>query len=128
MRAQVELTVTGSAVSCVWTGGLPANAWDIATTNNWNNGGPDKFYDSDAVTLNDTGSNSPAVNIASTATPGVMTVDNSVKNYVFGGKGRITGSAGINKTGTGKLTLTTDNHDFRGSKNIYVSSGAAFSA
>ena len=38
------------------------------------------------------------------------------------------GPTGITKTGSGKLTMTNDNHDFRGSKNIYVSSGAAFSA
>lgn len=77
------------------------------------------------MTFNDTGSNSPTVNITSTVTPGVLTVDNSLKSYVFGGKGRITGPTGITKTGSNKLTLTNDNHDFSGP--VAVSGGGTIS-
>src|SRR4029450_9893931 len=39
---QVLLNVTGAAGTLTWTGGLAGNVWDINTTNNWDNGGPDK--------------------------------------------------------------------------------------
>ena len=114
VAGQVLLNVNGAAASLTWTGGGAANAWDINTTSNWDNAGPDKYYDTDAVTFTDAGSNLPAVNIKSAVTPGVLTVNNSSKDYVFGGKGTITGPAGLNKMGSSKLTLTNDNHDFSG--------------
>ncbi len=101
VAGQVLLNVTGSNAALTWTGGGAGNAWDINTTNNWNNGGPDKYFDTDAVTFTDTGSNVPNVNIKSTVTPGVLTVDNSAKDFVFSGKGRISGPAGLAKLGTG---------------------------
>ncbi len=114
----VLLNVAGSAAALTWTGGGAGNAWDINTTSNWSSPGPDKFYDTDAVTFNDLGSNSPAVNIKSTVTPGIVTVNNSTQDYVFSGKGRITGPAELAKQGTARLTMTNDNHDFSGAVNV----------
>lgn len=105
----VAVNVTGSAANLVWAGGTAANTWDVATTLNWKNGGSsDKFFNFDNVTFDDSGSNTPAVNIVGTVLPGSLTV-NSTKDYTFGGTGSIGGSGGLTKSGTGTLTIGTTN-------------------
>jgi autotransporter-associated beta strand protein len=57
--------------------------------------------------------------LTTTLTPGSLTVDNSSKDYTFGGTGKISGSTGLTKTGTRKLTLTeSGGDDFIGNINL----------
>ena len=101
---QVNLIVSGSAMSLTWKGGLNGNAWDLATTANWNNNS-EKFYTFDSVTFDDTGSNAPNVNLTGTLQPLAVTFNNSSKDYALSGTGGLTGAGGITKNGTGKVTI-----------------------
>jgi autotransporter-associated beta strand protein len=112
----IDLVVNGSVANLVWTGGLNSNAWDVKTTTNWSGGGDSLFWNCDQVTFGNSGSNSPAVNIASTVLPGSVTV-NSTQNYTFSGTGKISGGTSLTKSGSGTLTISTSN-DYTGTTTI----------
>jgi fibronectin-binding autotransporter adhesin len=105
---QINLKVTGTPASLVWKGDGIVNYWDVVNPSNlvWLNGTtPDTFYDDDNITFDDTGDNTvPITILASEVAPGSITV-NSTKNYTIGGYGKITGTTGLTKTGTGTLIL-----------------------
>jgi autotransporter-associated beta strand protein len=106
----------GPSSSLTWSGDGLANVWDLHTTTNWNSH-TERFYDLDTVTFDDTGSASPAVSLAGTLEPaGVVTV-NATKNYTFSGSGKISGSAGLSKSGTGTLTISAFN-DYTGDTTV----------
>jgi hypothetical protein len=74
-----------------WVGDGTANTWDINTSQMWNDGsGAVVFRDGDAVTFDDTGSDSPAVNLTATVSPASVT-NNSAKNYTISGSGSLPG-------------------------------------
>jgi autotransporter-associated beta strand protein len=105
---QVNVAVTGSNASVTWTGATDS-AWDIGTTQNWDNGGPDVFYNADHVTFNDSATNK-AVEVAGSVIPSSVTFDNSAGNdYTVSGAGSIDGGTGIVKNGTGRATISTNN-------------------
>ncbi|MFZ4766333.1 MAG: beta strand repeat-containing protein, partial [Roseimicrobium sp.] len=105
----VLLTAAGSAANLVWTGAIDGN-WDVNTTTNWSGAPDQKFFNLDNVTFNDT-SSIGAVTIGGNVQPLSVTVNNSSGGtaYSFSGAGAITGTTGIVKTGTGSLTLSTQN-------------------
>jgi autotransporter-associated beta strand protein len=118
---KVLLNVTGSAANLVWAGGLAANAWDNNTTANWKNAGSSStFFDLDSVSFDDTGSTTPAVNLAGTMLPASITVSGG-SSYTFSGTGSIGGGASLTKSGAGTLTLNTLN-SFAGP--VTISGGA----
>jgi autotransporter-associated beta strand protein len=101
----VKLIVGGSGgANLTWVGDGSANVWDT-TALNWNNGGAAKFFSLDNATFDDSGSVSPAVNMTGTLIPGSMTLNNSAKNYSFGGSGGLAASGSLTKSGTGSLTF-----------------------
>jgi autotransporter-associated beta strand protein len=103
----VTLTVTGAGTfdTLVWVGDGTANVWDT-TTANWSAGA---FSNNVAVVFDDTGSDSPAVNISPAAvSPFSTTVNSSAKTYTIGGAG-IAGTGGLTKSGTSALTLSGAN-------------------
>ena len=106
----ISLVVTGTASSTLsWRGDGAGNSWDITTTSNWFNTGTSLqsvYNQYDLVTFDDTATNF-TVNIATTVTPGSVTV-NSTNNYAIGGAD-ISGSIGLTKLNTGTLTLTGNN-------------------
>jgi fibronectin-binding autotransporter adhesin len=109
----IKVTVTGNPAPLVWRGDGSTNAWDIATSTNWMNGATkDVFLQGDNATFNDSGSNTPPVNLAANLTPTVVTV-NATKDYTLAGAGKLTGGARLVKSGSGTLTVTTEN-DFTG--------------
>ncbi len=128
---EIELQVLGTPAVLTWVGGLAGNAWDINTTKNWFGAVPPNaptaqyYFDGDLVTFDDTGSNSPNINIVSKVLPGSLTFNNSTKDYKLvstGGAGFISGGTGLTKSGTGKVTLaTTLANDFTGS--IVINAG-----
>jgi len=120
-------TTTNSATIAIrqqapltWVGDGVTNAWDIATTANWTNrpagGGLITFSDGDLVTFDDSSANT-TVNLATTVSPGSVTVTNNVNNYTFSG-GSIAGTGALTKQGTGSLTLSSLDLTNTGSKVI----------
>ncbi len=102
----VKLSVGGSnPANLTWVGDGSTNTWDLITTANWNNGSASQFFNLDSVTLNDTGSATPALNLVGTLVPGLMTVNNATKNYTFTGTGGLFASGSFIKSGAGNLTF-----------------------
>ncbi|MGD0767798.1 MAG: autotransporter-associated beta strand repeat-containing protein [Tepidisphaeraceae bacterium] len=110
----IDLVVTPSGpVSLSWnnTGaGSPSDGvtWDTANSN-WNNGTSATTYaDGALVTFNDTNNSHYAVTLASTVSPGSVTVNNSLGNYtITGAGGKIADVGAFTKSGSGTLTLGT---------------------
>jgi len=96
----------------VWTGSQ-GGVWDLAQTPNWQRGAAaDIFVPGDAVRFDDGGAANPTVDLTTTVGPASVTVDSSA-HYRITGQGRISGGGGLTKSGSGTLTLLTDN-DYRG--------------
>jgi autotransporter-associated beta strand protein len=95
--------------SLTWRGDGTLNVWDIATTADWFNGTNLTFYaDSAFVTFDDTGSNSPSINLSTNLQPGSVTVTGT-RTYTLSGAGWLSGDMTLAKSGTGTLALTTTN-------------------
>jgi autotransporter-associated beta strand protein len=109
----VRLVVTGNPQPLVWLGDGLNNFWDnTGTSSNWLNGvNPDYFYDGDAVTFNNTGSNTPAINLQNDVLVSSATV-NATQDYEITSSGTASiGSPGsLTKSGSGKLTLSVSNN------------------
>jgi len=108
---QLNLNVSGSAASLTWAGGNNANAWDLVTTVNWTGApGPafdNRFFDGDAVTFTDAGSNSPDVNVVGTLSPAAVTFNNtSAHNYTLSGAGDLNVSGNFTSTSSGDVTVS----------------------
>ena len=104
----VYMTVFGSAASLVWSG-TNGSSWGTNTTSDWNNGGvSDKFFASDSVTFDDTASNTNVV-VSGSLQPAAVTFNNSSRDYVVSGTGKITGVTSLLKSGTGTLTVSNTN-------------------
>ncbi len=106
---KIDLTASGSNASLIWSGtATPNNYWDLRNTTNWLNGSSaDQFYASDAVTFNDTATNT-TINVNALVRPMSITV-NADKDYTFNGTGKIIGATGLTKTGTGTLNISNSN-------------------
>lgn len=105
-----------TATNIVWSG-ASGSLWDLAVTTNWfANALPALFVPGDRVSFGDVGASHPLVTLAAAVTPAAVTFTGS-SNYTLTGEGHITGSCGISKTGTGTLTLLTEN-DYMGSTSV----------
>lgn len=107
---EIDLVVaTYNALNLVWRGDGLNNNWDVNITADWMNGGvASVFHNSDLATFDDTGSNTPPVNLIGTVSPALVTV-NAVQDYTFAGKGVLDGGASLVKNNTGNLILLTTN-------------------
>jgi autotransporter-associated beta strand protein len=109
----------GDAKELLWKGNM-SGAWDIETTENWvvndaNDDIPEKFFEFDTLTFDDTASNK-TVTIGTGVLPkpgpnsgGVPIVITNDTPYSFTGAGAIIGATGLTKTGTGNLTMQLAN-------------------
>ena len=109
---EIRLVVSGTPASLTWKGDGTANNWQVITGGWLNGAAADLFYQNDSVTFDNTGSNTPSINLVGTLLPGSVTVSAS-KDYTFAGSGKISGLTGLDKEGTGTLTLSATN-DFTG--------------
>ena len=100
-----------SGRSIVWAGGAntAANTWDLGSTLSFRqNSTPVAFGAGDAVTLNDAGSNSTALNLTGILQPNSVTVTGT-KNYNFSGGGELAGPMSLFKSGSSTLTISQAN-------------------
>jgi autotransporter-associated beta strand protein len=122
--ATLNLSGTLSVVSTNFTGPQPltwvgdgtSNLWDTGTSMNWlsTNGLPRAFLNGDTVTFDNSGSATPAINLAASASPAAMMV-NASQDYTLSGVGALTGTMPLTKSGAGKLTLAnTGANNFSG--------------
>ena len=132
--AYISNNVANNSIDIVFTNGpfVPAltwdgktnGNWDVATTANWRPAaGPDTTYgQGNIVTFDDTLTGTTNVNLTTALTPGALTVNNTLSNYVFSGSGSISGSVTLVKSGSGTLTLAeTGGDNFSGG--IIVNNG-----
>lgn len=100
-----------SGRSIVWAGGsnAAANTWDSGSTLSFRqNTTPVAFGAGDAVTLNDSGSNSTSLTLTGVLQPNSVTVSGS-KNYNLTGTGDLSGPMSLFKSGTSTLTISQAN-------------------
>src|SRR5207247_3019920 len=117
LPGQIRVLISGNLTNLVWRGDGVLNRWDIAGATNWfDGGGAAPFYQLDSVTFDDSGSNSPALNLNGALQPAAVTI-NSSNNYTFAGPGKITGAATLSKQGSGLFTLSTAN-DYTGTTTV----------
>lgn len=91
----------------VWTG-LVNNAWDVNSTVNWQRGvAAAKYLEDDRVVFTDLGANTN-IQLAAAVQPGMVTFDNSAKNYAFSGAA-IAGPTYLTKSGAGSVTFNAAN-------------------
>ncbi|HEV2320655.1 MAG TPA: autotransporter-associated beta strand repeat-containing protein [Verrucomicrobiae bacterium] len=100
-----------------WVGDGAANNWDT-TSSNWLNGAnPAGYSDGDEVTFNDFSTNT-LVTLVGTLQPAAILVTNNSRDYIFSTttspSGLISGSAGVVKLGSGKLTMAEGSDSFSG--------------
>jgi autotransporter-associated beta strand protein len=107
--SSIKVTVAGTPGPLVWRGDGLTNNWDVGTTTNWMNGAvKDVFLQGDNATFDNTGSNTPPINVAASVQPTVLTF-NATKDYTLGGVGKITGGGKLVKSNSGNLTILTGN-------------------
>ncbi len=114
---EIDLVVSsGGSQSLIWQGDGGNNNWDIGLSAVWtnSNGSASVFANADAVIFDNTSPNQ-TVNLQASVQPRSVTVNASV-NYTFQdgsgtGTGKITGSTGLTKSGTGTLTLLTQDNN-----------------
>lgn len=98
-----------SYVPLIWQG-APNNRWDLATTAAWlENTTPRVFRNHRHLIINDSGSNTPPLDLLGILSPGSITISNTTKAYTLTGTGSIAGPAGFTKSGTSTLTLAASN-------------------
>ncbi|MEI3558364.1 MAG: autotransporter-associated beta strand repeat-containing protein [Akkermansia muciniphila] len=106
--------VVEQVTSLTWTGGGD-NTWTVGGTGNspWNAGLP--FANGNGVIFGDIAGNAPqTVNIAGQVDPGLIVVNAEATSYTWTGTGSLAGSSKLQKTGSGTLSIATDNAGFSG--------------
>ena len=100
------IAAESTPASLVWKGndGTNPSFWDVATTLNWDNSGADRFYAGDAVTFDDSGSPTVAVQ-GTSVSPGNILFNNTTANaYTLSGGG-IGGAGSLTKNNSGTATI-----------------------
>jgi len=115
-NSSIDLVVT--TVNAPRWEGLAGGNWDIAVTTNWINIGnnqPTFYTDGSPVVFNDAALGTTTVNLVTTVSPSLITMNNSSLNYTFTGPGKISGSIGLNKQGSAALSiLNTGGNNYTG--------------
>lgn len=105
----IQVSFSGTNANLVWRGTVSGD-WDVNADANWFNtglGAADKYYQSDAVSFDDTGIGGTNVNLAAVMTPASVSVDSALNYTLLGSP--IAGVAALTKSGTGTLTLLNNN-------------------
>ena len=115
----------------IWVGDGTTNLWAVGSGTNWFNGtNLVAFSSGDNVTFDDTGTNTPAINLAGALSAGTVYVL-AEQDYTFGGSGFLAGPTMLFKTGSGQLNINTTNNYSGGTTInegvVQVGDGANFS-
>ncbi len=114
--ADVVANFTGAVQNATWTGS-ESNAWDVATSNNWNTS-DNQFRDLDNVIFNDTAATT-VVSVAANVSPGSVTFSNTAaKSYTVAGAGAIVTGGAVNVTGGGKAIIANTGGNQLGNVNL----------
>ena len=105
----LNIAGTREATTVIWEGSVD-DKWNFAETENFKSESGEKnlFVSGDAVIFNDQ-AQVTTVNIVGDLTPGSVTFDNSNKNYVLQGSGRMIGGGRLVKKGEGTVTINNVN-------------------
>ncbi len=96
---------TLDASTLVWNGSVDGN-WNT-TTANWLADAASVAYTNGAsVRLDDSATGTTTLSLNGTLTPKSLAVVNESKSYTLGGSGKLSGSGGLLKEGSGPLTFT----------------------
>ncbi|MGH7950301.1 MAG: autotransporter-associated beta strand repeat-containing protein [Limisphaerales bacterium] len=114
-----------------WVGDGVKNLWAVADGTNWFDGtNLVAFNSGDNVTFDDTGTNTPAIDLSGSLAAGTVYVI-ADQDYTFSGGGFLAGPTALFKTGNGALILDTTNNFTGGTTindgTIQVGDGANFS-
>lgn len=106
-------TASGTGVSLLFvtTAGTNEGVWDFVTEN-WIDqitNTSTLYADPSPVLFDDSATGPTAVTLNTTVAPSAVTFNNSTLTYSLSGTGKITGSTGLTKTGTGTVTVGTTN-------------------
>jgi len=106
----VLMTPIAQPQNLVWVGDGVANVWTNGGPSNWGNGtNVVPFASGDNVTFDDTGANTPSINLGGAISAGTVYVIADNQDYTFAGSGYLAGGTSLFKTGAGQLTLDTTN-------------------
>jgi fibronectin-binding autotransporter adhesin len=136
-QGYISNNVSGLSIDIVITNGpalaaLKSIRWNGAATGDWTtnasvlnwltNSTAVNYNQGDTVTFNDTLTGTPNVNLTTTLTPGDLIINNTTAPYLFTGTGKISGSTGLTKTGSGTAIIdNTGTNDFVGQ--LVISAG-----
>lgn len=115
-NGSIDLQIT-SADFIRWQGSVNGN-WDIGTTANFALASTSAAVtyinapSADSVVFDDSATGSRNINLTAVLSPSSLEVS-TAGTYTFSGSGKISGSTGLAKSGSGKLVLLTDN-DYTG--------------
>jgi autotransporter-associated beta strand protein len=109
----VDLLIN-SVTPLVWAGDQGTD-WDISLTANWRLGASSVTYGEASgigptVRFDDSAPGTTSVNLPVTVSPASVTISNNSLAYSINGSGRISGTTGLTKQGSGTLTLNTANN------------------
>lgn len=110
----------GAARDLKWKGDGSVNQWNTSTLNFLDDTNAVTFASGDNVRFDDTGSNTPSINLTTAVSPSNLVV-NAAINYTFGGAGSLSGSGALTKSGSGTLTISTTNTSYSG--NVSLTNG-----
>jgi autotransporter-associated beta strand protein len=103
-------TPTVTNTSYIWRGDALANNWNLLGDPNWFDGWSAlfPFHNGDSLTFDDTGFNSPNLNLIGSLAPASIMVSAN-QGYTLGGSGSIDGAMPLVKAGAGIFRLNTTN-------------------
>ena len=95
----------------IWVGDGTTNLWAVGSGTNWFDGtNLVAFSSGDNVTFDDTGANTPAIDLSGSIPAGTVYVIADDQDYTFGGSGFLAGPTVLFKTGGGQLNINTTNN------------------
>ncbi|HEU6448252.1 MAG TPA: autotransporter-associated beta strand repeat-containing protein [Verrucomicrobiae bacterium] len=101
---------TGPGANLIWVGDGISNTWDAGGATNWFDGtNYVAFTAGDTVTFDDTGFNSPAINLSGALSATAINVIADSQDYTFSGSGILSGISTLYKVGGGNLFVNTIN-------------------
>lgn len=113
-QCALVVTTTAAPRAVTWVGDGVLNQWNTTNANFVSLVGSTPFVSGDDVLINDSGSHQPTIKLTSAQSLAGLTVSNSSKDFTIEGGGSLSGSGGLNKSGTGTLTLRVNNSSLGG--------------